>query len=213
MKLVAVVAENHFMSDLFTCYNCKNQHEIGSLFCVRCNYIQPITRNDYFAVLNIKAEFWLDLEELEFNYLKLQQLIHPDKFVTKSKPEQILALKHSVLLNNAYETLKDNLSRSEYLLAQNKLFVNQGEGNNINPDLELLEEIMEFRTILADVEKLAEVKNLADLNNKNKQNTIDKIKKYFTLKNYENAARETIKLRYLDKITLDIELKLTMLTL
>jgi molecular chaperone HscB len=199
------------MSNLFSCYHCKNQHEIGALFCLKCNYIQPVTISNYFALLGVAVEFDLDLKLLERNYLKLQQLLHPDQFVTKTKPEQILSLKHSALLNNAYDILKNNLSRSEYLLAYHNIIINRDEGNNLDPEYELLEEIMEFRTMISETETIVALEELDKINQQNKAETIKRIAGFFGSKNYYAAAKETIRLRYLNKIMQDLDLKLTML--
>lgn len=213
MKQDVVVVENHSMSDRFLCYNCQNEHIKGTIFCSKCHFIQPITVNNYFALFNLEEQFDLDLSELEQAYLKLQQLLHPDKFITKTKTEQILALKHSSLINNAYDILKYNLSRSEYLLQLHNIIINQDTNNNIKADIELLEEIMELRNSLDEAEQQVQIEEMVCSQKRNKIAIIARIRQYFTDQNYRQAAIETIRLRYINKLIADIELKLSMLRL
>lgn len=70
-----------------------------------------------FAVLNLKASFDLDLNQLEANYLELMKQYHPDRIA--QEPAGISKLEiiaKSSEINDAYSLLKDPLKRGISLL-------------------------------------------------------------------------------------------------
>ena len=67
----------------------------------------------------------------------------------------------SSVINKAYHTLKDPLSRAQYLLKQKGIQINEGDSLS---DPELLMEVMEFREELEEVTSEAELKPLKERN-------------------------------------------------
>jgi Fe-S protein assembly co-chaperone HscB len=100
-------------------------------------------KQNYFELLNIPQQFEIDKEQLYKNYIKLQQLFHPDKLVNKSNAEKILGLEYAANINNIYQILNDDKRRAEYLLLLRGIIVNTDD-NNIKPDPLMLAEILEF---------------------------------------------------------------------
>jgi molecular chaperone HscB len=96
------------------CWNCHTV--VDAHLCSNCGKIQPASQKNYFALLGLPISFSLDLDFLEKKYLQLQQLIHPDRFVGKSRREKHYATQQSSQLNQAYEALKDPVQRGFYLL-------------------------------------------------------------------------------------------------
>jgi molecular chaperone HscB len=70
---------------------------------------------NYFDLLGVAKDFDLNLEVLEDNYLNLQAMHHPDKATTAF--ERTKSLNISSVLNVAYKTLINDLTRAEYLLS------------------------------------------------------------------------------------------------
>lgn len=59
----------------------------------------------------------MDLNDIRQRYLELQQALHPDRFVRKDQEEEkIRAEAASSLVNKAYHTLKNPLSRAVYMV-------------------------------------------------------------------------------------------------
>ena len=191
----------------FPCYNCKTENKLGALFCKNCNSIQPATETNYFRILNLDPNFEINLKTLEDNYLNLQTSLHPDQFKQKSDIEQSLALKHSSILNEAYDIIKSNRKRSEYLLKLQNIIVNQDNKTSIQPDPELLHEIFEIRD---QIDETSDTESLNKLNS-NIENSINSITsqlaKLFKKQDFEIAAKLTIKLRYFEKISEELSLK------
>lgn len=104
--------------------------------------MDPDGRQNYFELLGIKPTFSVDKRIIEESYLKLQMLLHPDRYATASEQERRIAAQKSAYLNEAYDVLMDACSRADYLL---KL-----QGCTINPDASIsdddfLIEQMEYR--------------------------------------------------------------------
>ena len=56
---------------------------------------------------------WISFQQFIKHYKKK---VHPDRFAHGSNQEQMLAVKKSTLINDAYQTLKKPLKRAQYLL-------------------------------------------------------------------------------------------------
>jgi molecular chaperone HscB len=71
---------------------------------------------DYFEFFNLPRKLTLDVVALEKQFYAMSRRLHPDRFASKPVEEQEAALAQSSLLNDAYRTLKDPISRTQYLL-------------------------------------------------------------------------------------------------
>src|ERR1700753_2061753 len=73
--------------------------------------------NRYFTFFQLPYHLNLDVSALEKQFYGLSRKLHPDRFASKPIAEQEAALAESSMLNDAYRTLKDPISRTQYLLA------------------------------------------------------------------------------------------------
>jgi molecular chaperone HscB len=71
---------------------------------------------DYFSFFDLPRKLALDVVALEKQFYVLSRKLHPDRFASKPVVEQEAALAQSSLLNDAYRTLKDPITRTQYLL-------------------------------------------------------------------------------------------------
>jgi len=71
---------------------------------------------DYFTFFDLPRKLALDVLVLEKQFYVLSRKLHPDRFASKSLAEQEAVLAQSSQLNDAYRTLKDPISRTQYLL-------------------------------------------------------------------------------------------------
>ena len=78
--------------------------------------MQPPAPVDYFAFFGLPYKLNLDTAQLEREFYALSRKIHPDINARGSDPEQEWSLEKTSQLNDAYRTLKDPISRTEYLL-------------------------------------------------------------------------------------------------
>jgi molecular chaperone HscB len=98
------------------CWSCSVAHNDATLFCPHCSKIQPPTGGDYFSVFGIEPRLDLDLNALESEFHRLSRKLHPDRFARAGENEKQWSLADTALLNDAYRTLKDPITRTEYLL-------------------------------------------------------------------------------------------------
>jgi molecular chaperone HscB len=120
--------------------------------------------NDYFAFLGLPRRLKVDMALLEQRFRELSRQYHPDYFYNASQKERLESLERSSFLNDAYRTLRNPVSRIEYLLGLEGLPVTKpGEGSPKVPASllqevfalnEELDEIREAREAGADVEQL-----------------------------------------------------------
>ncbi|GHE87912.1 co-chaperone HscB [Thalassotalea profundi] len=104
---------------------------------------------NYFQIFEIESKFNLDLKELSERFQSIQKSVHPDKFAHGSNQEQMLAVKKSTLVNDAYQTLKNPLKRAEYILSLRG--VEQPSEQASFSDNEFLMRQMELREMLAEI--------------------------------------------------------------
>ena len=104
-------------SEHTSCKSCGDSL-ISPLFCFSCNSLQTISDNiDHFEVMGMPYCFEIDSEELENLYQRLTWGMHPDFFGAASEEQKRLSEKSSVMLNTAYSTLREPVSRARYLLS------------------------------------------------------------------------------------------------
>lgn len=79
--------------------------------------MSPDAENSYFAQFELPRHLHINLPALEKSFYAQSRKLHPDRFASKSPPEQDAALAASSQLNDAYRTLRDPIARTEYLLS------------------------------------------------------------------------------------------------
>ena len=131
------------------CWSCKAGSG-GAHFCVACGKIQPLSRDaDYFAFFALPQKLQIDDAALEQRFHQLSWKLHPDNFVKASEYERNLALERSSELNDAYRTLREHISRVEYLLLRAGVR-KEGTTKQQAPP-ELLEEVFELNESLDEL--------------------------------------------------------------
>ncbi len=96
------------------CWSCGAMR--AAHFCQECGKVQPPAPADYFTFFGLPPKLNLDLARLEREFYALSRHLHPDINAVHSDREQSWSLEKSSQLNDAYRTLKDPISRTEYLL-------------------------------------------------------------------------------------------------
>ena len=98
------------------CWSCFVAHNELTLFCPHCSKIQPPAGAHYFSVFGMAPRLNLDLAGLEKKFHRLSRKLHPDRFARAPQKEKEWSLADTALLNDAYRTLKDPITRTEYVL-------------------------------------------------------------------------------------------------
>jgi molecular chaperone HscB len=71
---------------------------------------------DFFSFLGLPRKLNLDMADFEQRYRALSRQFHPDYFYNAAPAERRASLEKSSYLNDAYRTLKNPVSRIDYLL-------------------------------------------------------------------------------------------------
>jgi molecular chaperone HscB len=85
-------------------------------YCQECGKVQPPVPVDYFAFFGLPYKLDLDTKQLERDFYALSRKLHPDINARSDSNEQEWSLEKTSQLNDAYRTLKDPISRTEYVL-------------------------------------------------------------------------------------------------
>jgi molecular chaperone HscB len=152
-------------SPLQICKDCGGGAPVDAHFCPQCTKILSISRHgDYFSFLGLPRKLNVEQNDLEQRFRGLSRQFHPDYFFNASPVERRASLERSSYLNDAYRTLKNPMSRLEYLLQLEGLAARspQEASKQVPPDLleevfalnEELDEIRDMRASGADAEAL-----------------------------------------------------------
>ena len=131
------------------CWDC--QAEVGAEhFCPACGKIQPtLPATDYFSFFGLPRRLTLDSAALERQFEQLSWKLHPDNFHRASAYEQELSLEKTATLNDAFRTLRQPVSRVEYLLGLESVR-REGEIKQQAPP-DLLAEVFELNEYLEEL--------------------------------------------------------------
>jgi molecular chaperone HscB len=152
---------------------------------------------NYFELFELPISFDIDKERLVSCYRDLQHIVHPDKYVNASEKERRLAMQKAVQINEAFQILKNPLSRGIYLLELQDV---DSKDNQIAMDGEFLMAQMELR------EELASIKNIDSLNTflssieKQIQNLTKQLSQEFQAKNWLAASNSVSKFQFFTKL-------------
>lgn len=96
------------------CWSCGDMR--AAHFCQQCGKVQPPAPVDYFTFFGLPYRLNVDPAKLEREFYSLSRHLHPDINAISTPKEQEWSLQQSSSLNDAYRTLKDPITRTEYLL-------------------------------------------------------------------------------------------------
>jgi molecular chaperone HscB len=162
----------------------------------------------HFELFGLPATFSIDLPQLDQAYRQLQAQVHPDRFATASDHERLLSLQRATQANEAYQTLKNPLSRARYLLQLNGVETHE-ESNTAMP-MEFLMRQMEWREAIDEARNTANIEALETLSRelRHEANCLqnDLSTALDKRKDYLDACETVRKLCFLDKVQAEIDL-------
>lgn len=158
---------------------------------------------NHFEKFNLKTSFLVDTKALEAAYLKLQQQFHPDVASNQTEAEI-----NSILINQAYQILKNPIKRASYLLQLQNINIDSEE-SLIKPSTKTLMIIMELREEISDNQK--DLVKINECKQKIKiliEQEIKQVANFLIENQYQQAAQNLIMVKYLDKIISDLKILL-----
>jgi molecular chaperone HscB len=100
---------------------------------------------NYFELFGLEPRFALDGAALDRAFRDLQSDVHPDRHAAATDEQQRLALQSSARVNEAYRTLKNPVTRGEYLLSLNRRDAGSDDAADRKLDVDFLEEQLDRR--------------------------------------------------------------------
>ena len=76
----------------------------------------PDLAQNYFELFGLNPGFDLNLDQLHAEQMRLQSIYHPDRYISASDRDKRTSVQLASWVNQAYETLRDPVKRSRYLL-------------------------------------------------------------------------------------------------
>lgn len=158
---------------------------------------------DPFALFGLARSFTINKELLEKAYLKLQAQFHPDLYANADEVTRTKASLNSSTINDAYETLKDDVKRSVCLIRLAGEEANALSEGTIG-DTELLEEALELRQALAEAQTKSQLEQITQNHNGKTAACLEALKEAFSIGDLTQADKQTVKLRYLNRLNQEI---------
>ncbi|MBS1203384.1 MAG: hscB [Proteobacteria bacterium] len=156
---------------------------------------------DYFTLFGLPAQYPLDVQALATRFQDLQRQFHPDRFASRPQAEQLAAVQQSATINQAWQTLRNPLSRAEYLLSLHG-FDLASEQHTVR-DTAFLMEQLELREELDEIERAEDSarletfqKRVKGMNDARHQQMVEQLDNQA----WDVAADTVRKLRFLDKL-------------
>jgi len=151
---------------------------------------------NYFEKFSLPIKFDIDLDALEEKYFSFQRQFHPDS-------AGIAEIENSMFTNEAYEVLKNPLSRAAHILQLNGIDI-ETDSRELKPDLATLEHILEIQEKIPELDenKIADLKKELS---KELKFLIAQAVLNIENKDFKAAAQFLIKAKYFDKILQDLK--------
>jgi len=105
------------------CQSCVVQKLESKVICGVCKTVRSMRPSEYiknklnyFSIFNMDDKYLIDKQKLDIQYKDLQKILHPDKYVTENEELMKEAQDCSAFVSNAYNILKDDYQRANYLV-------------------------------------------------------------------------------------------------
>ncbi len=163
---------------------------------------------NYYELFGLPAVFNLDLNALDLSFRRLQAEVHPDRFAAAADTERRQSLQWATHANEAYQTLKNPLTRARYLLQLHGIDT-QEESNTAMP-ADFLMRQMEWREAIEEATGAGDIEALEALGRELRQETRTLQTGLSALlderSDYQSASDTVRKCRFLDKVQAEIDL-------
>lgn len=166
---------------------------------------------NFFELFGLPARFTLDRTLLDKAYRDLQAQVHPDRFADAGPAEQRVSMQWATRANEAYNVLRNPLSRARYFLELHGVDL-AIESNTAMP-ADFLVEQMEWREAVEEARQGGEHHELETLHQRLRSELDSRYAALGVLldevealqKNRDHAALEVRKLMFLEKLLQEID--------
>lgn len=168
----------------------------------------PDFHKNYFELFGLPPVFRIDLTLLDGKYRDIQSQVHPDRFAHADEAQKRLSMQWATFANEAYQTLKQPLSRARYLLSLNG--VDTAEESNTSMPPAFLMQQMEWREGIMEARAAGDIAALEDLAGKlrtERRGLEDRLEALLDQSHDYPAAAEAVRmLKFIEKLGEEINL-------
>ena len=150
---------------------------------------------NYFRIFNLEEKFDINLDTLEQKYFDFQQQFHPDR-------AGISEIEKSILVNEAYEILKNPLHRASHILQLHNINIEKDK-NAPKADIATLSEVLEIQEKIPEM-SLQEKKNLKKQLEERIATLLQEIGLSLDNQEFNEAAQILMRIKYFDKTLRDL---------
>lgn len=161
-------------------------------------------QSDDFELFGLERRFAQERSAIDARWKELQREAHPDKFAAQGAAAQRVAMQWSVRINEAYQRLKDPMSRAAYLCELHGAPIN-AEDNTAMPAAFLMQQ-MEWREALEEAHADSALDALDDEVEQARRAALARCGQLIDQQqDYAGAARQVRALMFIARFADDIE--------
>ena len=165
-----------------------------------------ILKKNYFELFGLTVSTHIDLKDLDEKFTLLQKQFHPDKFSNSTDIEKRLALQISSYLNDGYITLREFITRVEYILKIKKFDIDESktlfDEDFLEEQIELNETIERLKIEQGENERVSIL--TIDLSNK-MEVLVKSINDYLSQTEYDMVWNNLAKYKFYRNHLLELE--------
>jgi molecular chaperone HscB len=163
-----------------------------------------------FELFGLPMQFAQDRAAIDTRWKELQSEAHPDKFAAQGAAAQRVAMQWSVRINEAYQRLKQPLSRASYVCELHGAPI-QSENNTAMPAAFLMQQ-MEWREALDEASTSQAMEEIAVTVNKNGRELLSKIEHALDVKKDFIAAAQLVRsLMFIERFASEVDARIDQL--
>jgi molecular chaperone HscB len=162
---------------------------------------------NYFELFGLPNQFQLDGSLLSLQFRELQKRFHPDNFATASERDRLLSIQKAAQINDAYQTLKNPVTRAEYMLSEQGHDI-RGEQTTMQDPVFLMQQ-MELREELELLPSSSDPESalfdFAENVSVMRKEQLGLLQQQLESEIWQEAAQSVRKLKFIDKLNHEVE--------
>lgn len=162
---------------------------------------------NHFELFGLPNQFELDGGLLSLQFRELQKRFHPDNFATPSERDRLLSIQKAAQINDAYQTLKNPVSRAEYILSEQGHDI-RGEQTTMQDPMFLMQQ-MELREELESLPSSSDPESalfdFAENVTAMRKSQLVQLQELLKNEAWIEAAQSVRKLKFIEKLNQEVE--------
>ncbi|MUL11740.1 co-chaperone HscB [Aliivibrio fischeri] len=162
---------------------------------------------NHFELFGLPNQFELDGGLLSLQFRELQKRFHPDNFATSSERDRLLSIQKAAQINDAYQTLKNPVSRAEYILSEQGHDI-RGEQTTMQNPMFLMQQMElreELESLPASSDPESALFDFAENVTAMRKSQLVQLQELLKNEAWIEAAQSVRKLKFIEKLNQEVE--------